>query len=142
MNVLSFPMSNQNPNGFYTEAYANGVKIKPDDLTSLGYRFTARFISLGGNLKLYELLPLRSDQPADACFVAMNQSRGVIIRETFHHHKSLVSPMNALKSLASKTRPKEQVNPQSDKDQRQEAGSALAKEERNTAALNRGAFEY
>lgn len=79
---------------FYSGYYESGDKIKPEALTKLGYRFTARFLIIAGKYKLFELLPLKSDQPADACFlteVVTSRFRGVIVPDPFHEHRAALS---------------------------------------------------
>jgi hypothetical protein len=85
---------------FYSASYERGEKIRSEKIDSFGYRFTARFLNIG-RLKLFELLPLRSEQPADICFLCMDRSRGVIIPDPFHEHKNKLMVLNGAASQKS-----------------------------------------
>lgn len=132
---------------FYNPLYDSGEKVRSENLASLGYRFTARFINIGDKYKLFELLPLRSDRPAEVCFLTLNsiKQRGVIIQDPFHEHRSMLMSMNLLKekekNLNFHTVQKQQVKPQDDQNGGKEAGSALAENEGETATLYRRAAE-
>ena len=120
----------------YERYYESGEKIKPENLARIGVRLTARFISVG-RFKLFELLPLKSDQPAEACFLSLRpKDRGVIVPNPFHEHRATISAMCVAKGLNSNTVPKKQVYPHADEGERKKPGSALPESERKAAALD------
>lgn len=139
------PMKSGDAEIFYNPLYDNGEKVRSENIASLGYRFTARFISIGDKYKLFELLPLRSDRPAEVCFLTLNsiKQRGVIIHDPFHEHRSMLMSMNLLKekNLNPHTIQKQQIKPEGDQDRGKETGGTLAEEEGKTAALYRRTAE-
>jgi len=130
---------------FYDPLYDRGEKLKQDDVSNVGYRFTARFINIGTKYKLYELLPLRSDQPANFCFLTLNafKQRGVIVKDSFQEHKNTLAAMSVPKEKILNIHPiaKQQIEPQGNENHGQQTGGALAEHEGNAAALNRRALE-
>lgn len=87
---------------FYSACYERGEKIRTEKIDSFGYRFTARFLHVG-KFKLFELLPLRSEQPADICFLCFDRAKGVIIPDPFHEHKTRLMALSG--SSSQKTVP-------------------------------------
>lgn len=73
----------------YNRYYDDGEKIKPEAVEQKGCRFTARHLAVGRRFKLFELLPLNSDQPAQVCFLSPSHKLpGVLISGSFLEHKA------------------------------------------------------
>lgn len=73
----------------YNSFYIEGEKIRPEAVEEKGYRFTARYLAVGSRYKLYELLPLNSDKPAQFCFLSpSHRFPGVIVAGSFLEHKA------------------------------------------------------
>lgn len=83
----------------YGRYFQGGEKVRAENLSKYNYRFTARFVNIGSQYKLFELLPLTSDQPADYCFLTMDKIRGVIIPDPFHEHKAKLMGLPASHQL-------------------------------------------
>jgi len=125
----------------YSRHYATGEKITHDRLARLGYRFTARFINIAGGYKLFELLPLKSDQPADVCFLSMKHNdRGVVILDPFYEHKAMLMGVNPGKD-SNPGIAKQKIDPHPDESQWKKPGGTLPQQERNAAALDGRAGE-
>jgi hypothetical protein len=118
---------------FYARIFETGEKIRVDRMQALGYRLTGRFLSIGPALKLFELLPLRSDTPADVCLLAVDRIRGVLVADPFRDHKTRLAASNAA--------PQQKINPHADQGHRQELGSALPKPNGSADGLKRWAIE-
>jgi len=66
-----------------------GHKVKPLHLERFGYRLTARYVVVGDNYKIFELLPISSAQAAEVCFLTNDiRMHGVIIPGPFQEHKA------------------------------------------------------
>lgn len=73
----------------YSRYYNEGEKIRPEAIEENGYRFTVRHLTIARRYKLYELLPLNSDQPAQICFLSpSHRLPGVFIAGSFLEHKA------------------------------------------------------
>lgn len=73
----------------YIRAYENGKIIRTSELEDFGYRFTARYIVVTPLYKLFELLPIDSSRPANACFMTEDPKLGgVIVSYPFQEHKA------------------------------------------------------
>lgn len=140
---------------FYGQSYEQGEKVRVEHVENFFFRFTARYINIGSKYKLFELLPLKSGQPAEYCFLTIDKMRGVIISDPFHEHKArlmAIAPAPAKKLpppvVASRPLPppvpkaalQPKVEPHPDKGKGEEPGSALTKEERKAAAMDRWAI--
>ena len=137
-------MNSDELEAFYGHCYLSGNKLRPENLEAMGYRFTARFVNIGHRYKLFELLPQRSGQPADVCFLSENVARrGVIIQDPFHEHKTKLLSMNPIKDkvLNAHALFKQKVNPHPYQSQGKQPGGALSEQEGQASALNRGTIE-
>jgi len=125
----------------YGRYYENGHMIRTDDLAARGYRFTARFINIGRKYKLFELLPSRSDEPPNICFLTdQSRQRGVILQDPFREHKAKLSTVNSIKDkvLNAQALFKQKITPPPEEGNGKEPGSALPEQEGKPAALDRG----
>ena len=132
---------------FYGDYYEKGEKIRAEHVERYSYRFTARFMTIGGKYKLFELLPSRGDQPAEYCFLTIDKNQGVIIPEPFYQHRLKLiamspapAPKRSVPKPAALPPPLPKINPHPDQDKREEPRSTLPEEKRNGAAVDRWAI--
>ncbi len=138
------PMNLDQAEALYGQYFDQGEKFRMEHMSNYSYRFTARFINIGSKYKLFELLPLKSDKPADFCFLTVDKFRGVIIPDPFHEHrlkiKAASPPVPKMPPPLPNAAFQPKVNPHPDQGQREEPGSALPKEEGKAAAVDRWAI--
>jgi hypothetical protein len=131
----------------YSQYYDQGEKIRAEHMERYSYRFTARFLTIGSKYKLFELLPVKGDRPAEFCFLTVDKSQGVMIPSPFHEHRlkllartAVPPPKKLIPKTAFQPAPQQKVNPHPDKSNGKEPGSALPKEEGKPAAVDRWAI--
>lgn len=95
-----FRLGDDSPESLYHRLFSIGQKVWPQELERLGYRLTARWVTITDHYKIFELLPLGSAHSAGFCFLSpSHRAHGVVIDNSFSEHKAAVSSIRARVAL-------------------------------------------